>query len=468
LKKKIIITSVTGISLLILGLASVNSSDTIQNNININENKLNSIDVLPTITVDTEKNIDEVKLKSGFIHGLPDTISQNETSNLVSQLEPKSWRMSTVPIYNFVTDNIKSKYNTQITFVISDLFFSIYGVSNAQYALDLESECNPDNNPCITSFEQFKTIWKNFMEEFMIKTVQNNIHIDYYDIFNEPDGIFNGITESQKFEIFKIAHDIIRKHVPNAKIVAPSTNQFDVRELTAFMKYLEENDLTLTALSWHEFDDPDAMIEHTSKMRSIIDSIFEKKQNLKIQEIHINEYGSNDNQLVPGWAVRWLYSLEKANVDVANRACWDMGSGSSVWSNCWNGLNGMLDQDNKTPERIYWVYKSYAELDKDRIFTESSESHIISLASRNDQTEKIHLLVGSYDRSQNNIVIKIQNYPYDTSMAQAEILHILNTSSHDKIISEIQMLPVNNGEILLPIDNFGNGDAYNIVLSPET
>ena len=221
-------------------------------------------------------------------------------------------------------------------------------------------------------------------------------------------------------------------------------------------------------MSWHEFDDPDAMLEHVKKMRFIIDSTFEKKQNLKIQEIHINEYGSNDNQSVPGWAVRWLYSLEKANVDVANRACWDMGSGSSVWSNCWNGLNGMLDQDNKTPENIYFVYKAYAELDKNRIFTESLGSHIISLASKNDQTEKIHLLVGNYDRNQNNVVINIQNYPYDANTIQADIMRIPNPASASNVITEIQTLPVSNGMISLSIDSFENGDAYDIVLSAET
>jgi hypothetical protein len=97
---------------------------------------------------------------------------------------------------------------------------------------------------------------------------------------------------------------------------------------------VEENNLNLISLSWHEFNYPEDIEKNTNKIRSVISDVFNSKLNLKIQEICINEYGSSNSQLIPGWTIGWLYCLEKANMNIANRACWNETSGTFTWNNC--------------------------------------------------------------------------------------------------------------------------------------
>lgn len=420
------------------------------------------------ITVDAKQIID-IKLKQGFLHGISNLDNEKTSADIISRLNPEFWRLSTVypNTYKFVMDNIKASSNTKITFNISDAFFSVYGNANNKYYLDFTQKCKPDNKKCIASFEQFEPLWKDFIEKFMVSAKKSNLQIDYYDVFSEPDVFWHGMTQEQAFAIFKATHDIIRKHRPDAKIVAPSTSRFDKNDLSSFLAYIAANNLKLDVLSWHEFDNPEDVLKNTNIIRPIIDNVFARKPRLEIDEIHINEYAGPSNYRVPGWSVGWLYYLEKAGIDGAARGCWTESAMLHKWSDCRNGLDGLLLSDNKTPQNVYWVYRAYAQLGKARILSESSSPRVVAMAGRDDNAKEIRMIIGNYDNS-GGIAVNIKNYPYNAGFVQAEIKRISIIGANISYIdSKSKTLPVSNGNITLQFNNFASGDAYSIVLTPK-
>src|SRR5262249_33105839 len=138
-------------------------------------------------------------------------------------------------------------------------------------------------------------------------------------------------------------------------------------------------------------------------------------------EIHIDEYAGPLYHRLPGWMVGWLYYFEKANVDVAVKACWDVNEQGKSWSDCWAGLNGLLSQDNSTPQPVYWAYKYYADMKNVRVQSTTTAPQTVALADRSDAEQKIRLLIGRFypEESKTQVTIEIKNYPYKTTKIKA-------------------------------------------------
>ncbi|MBI4059767.1 hypothetical protein HY406_01765 [Candidatus Giovannonibacteria bacterium] len=371
-------------------------------------------------------------LMFGFVHGLSNISDKKETARLISNIHPTAWRVSNLypTVYDFLDKNgIIIANDTKIIFNLNDAFVSRhgYGGKNNEYYVDVSAPCNKSRYPnCVSTYQELETAWTKFMRDFMETATRNNVQVDYYDVFSEPDVFWNGLSRNQFFQIFKISHDIIRQYKPDAKISAPSISEYNKGVIKDFMKFAADNDLRLDAVAWHEFGKPEAVVGHVSEIKSYLNHLYENKPQIKDKEIHINEFQGPEGHTVPGDAVAWLYYLEKAGVDEASKACWDNEQNRKSWSDCENGLNGLLLEDNKTPQPLYWVYEAYGNLGPQRINSETSHPNLVSIASKNDSQKEVRVLVGNYGKNQINSEIKIPNYPYKAAALRIIIKRIPN------------------------------------------
>jgi hypothetical protein len=342
------------------------------------------------IDVDLAGPLPAATLRHGFLHGMAPEGSGTATIAAIDALAPKFWRLSNIydaAAYRFVTSNgLPERHDTRVQWVLNDVFSATFG-----NPVVVDPTCNPQTGPsCIRTFDELKTHWADFVQDFMVAIEEQGIQVDDFDLFSEPDVFWRGITVEQFYELFRIAHDVVRLHRPDARIVAPSTSRVSTDGFKGLFDYAVAHDLRLDAVSWHEFGRPGDVADHVASVREAMDTSYATRQDLRPTQVQVNEYMPPQAQLLPGWAVAYLDAFEKAGVAVAARACWNVAPG---WSSCERGLDGLLGIDQITPHPVYWVYHAYAAMPSARREVTGAEG-FTALASQEGPSDEVRLLVG--------------------------------------------------------------------------
>lgn len=401
----------------------------------------------------------------GFLTGVGHKPEDQLDQARVSALQPRSWRIPDWVYY----DKIKA-FNPKITFILGEQ----YANNNGGWGKARPWE-NWDD-------------WERFVKETIQFSKTQNKPIDYWDVWGEPD--LGGGTPwkgsySDLLELFGRTIKTIRSVDPNTQVVGPSVSEFKPRfqegdrtvvGLDTFLSDLNERfDVLPDAISWHELGSlPEGVPTNAQTLRTFLSQTFPDYH----PELHVNEFTSEPEHLIPGWTVGWLYYLEQAKLDVVSRGCWSFReAGKKPWSDCWAGLNGLLSEDNTTPHPIYWVHKWYGEMSGEKLSTSTSDTQTIALAAQDTTTEKISLLVGRFvsrtttRNGSQDVRLVIQNYPFNTTQARIEIRRIPNDrvfspSPTEPAVTANNVVVVNNKQIELSLPAFQDGDAYRIIIKP--
>jgi xylan 1,4-beta-xylosidase len=425
-----------------------------------------------TIVINADNDLGETTLKHGFLHGITYEQGRNysRTTALISDLKPGSWRLSNHRnrVYDFVVgaSRLPQTVGTQIVFNVQDVFHVRHG-----YNIKVNTACPMKRKGCYSTYDQFEKAWLEVVDATMKAIIQKEIVVHYFDVYSEPTTghtKLDGLTPRQLADVFKGTHDTIRRYRPGAKIVGMSMVAYG-KHLKAFLDFVATNDIRLDALSWHEFKAPEVLPEHVNEIREY----FKTHPRLcrpACPEIHINEYMSDTQHLVPGYAVGWLYYLEKARVNHANRACWDVPNGGST---CWTGVNGMLLPDNATPQPLYWVYKAYADMRSSRVATQSSAPRLVAIASKDESRRELRILAGRFGQkgAHGQVAIEVRGVRHVGTSVAAEMIRIPDTGNAQRALPALpapssQVVPVRDNSLLLTIPDFRDGDAFVIVLRP--
>lgn len=435
------------------------------------------------ITVDAGGRVSdegERRPQIGFVHGFTYDATKDhaKTLELIRALRPSFWRVAGYNgVYDFVVDvgKFPQMQGTSVTFNFQSLF-------NQQYGFPVGiAPCTPDVPACFASYEELKSAWAGLADKFMQRLIAERMTVDYFDIFAEPNWGWEGVTFAQKLELFKIAHDVARTHKPDIKIIGIDLGGIEsdpdsfLGAYVPFFDFVMKNDLRVDVVSWHEFRYPEDLVPRVDTMRRLLaerPSLCEPT----CPKIHINEYAGPESHLIPGVNVGWLYYLESSGIDQSNRACWDDVGGFlrfGRWSTCWAGFNGMLMDDNVTPQPTYWVYKTYAELAGARLPSETNSPRTVALASRDDAKKEIRLLLGRYTSSGTAapVGITVTNYPYGGKEASVSVTQIPYTGNVVRALPALppakeSIVPLNHDTLTFTIEHFLEGEAYGVVIRP--
>jgi hypothetical protein len=423
------------------------------------------------IWIDADANLGYLHLNNGFLHGR-DENSPDINETLVNALNPEEWRL-----YKANSYALAERHQANIT----------YGLSN-HYAWNQGGF--PEADP-----------WENwtYYEEFILYNMQvydnyfPDYPVQYYDIWNEPDHpyFWHG-TYNQLLELFYRAYNVIKSYNPEVKVVGPSISWYrpGYPGVIGIINFLVDLDsiygVRLDAISWHEnggtYADtkPEDIPYRANHLRSQIQANFPSDYN---PELHVNEYMGSQVHLSPGWNVGFLRYLEEANVDKAMRACWNTYSVDpyDYCSDCWYGLNGMFMCDGQTPQRAYWVQHTHSKMEGEtKLDVIESNENTNAIATRNDLTSQIHLLIGRYFKTvagdvtiqitdylfnQDNVYVLIECIPNDPTFYESPPQSIPMPDGPNHI--SYGLFPVVNDEIEITLDNYQDGDAYIITIYPE-
>jgi len=419
--------------------------------------------------VDADSDLGEFILHHGFLHGR-DENSPAPNESLVALLKPREWRLYKAPSYA-----LAQLHQANITYGLSDHYaWSQGGFPYAEPWTD----------------------WSEY-EAYILYNLQvydsyfPDYPVEYYDIWNEPDHpyFWHG-TYDQLLETFARCYNVVKSYNPQAKLVGPSISWFrpghpGVEDIMDFIVDLDSiYGVRLDAVSWHENGGtwvdtrPDGIPGRAQYLRSQIQAHFPSDY---APELHVNEFMGKQVHLSPGWNLGYLYYLDKAEIDKAMRACWWIYSEDpyDYWCDCWFGLNGMFMKDGETPQPAYWVWLAYAQMEGEtKLDILSSDVNTNLMATRNDSSHIIKLLVGRYLKaSPNDVIIHVVDYPYSQQSVLVKVERIPNYPEfysdpptaiplpEGPLFAFSELIPVVDGNIQITLEDFEDGDAYILIIS---
>lgn len=432
------------------------------------------------ITIYGNKEVGKAKLMNGFLHGITYDPSKNydKTIELLSALKPRFWRLSpeTNNVYGFVVNEAQfpQKLGTLITFNIQGAFNTRYG-----YDIKVNENCPTEKSNCFKTFMDFQSAWNDTVNLVMKEKAARNLRFDYFEVFAEPTsqgggGFLDVLSQEQLLTLYKDTNNIIRSYEPAAKIGGPSLIDYFPRLIEGFLDYIVAQNIRLDYIVWHEFHAPEDLVKHVEDVRKMV-SARPALCNPSCPEIIIGEFSPPEHMHIPATGLAWFYYLEKAGVDGANRACWDVEDPSVKWDTCWASFNGMFLRDNVATTDMYWVYRMYADMDNMRLLSESSKNRTVAIVDKDDTKQEIKVLVSRYGYGNNegDVKITVKDYPFQNSKVQVNIWKIPANGKMYHILAlerpiaiEPQMLDVSDGEVSLSIGSFQDGEVYYFILKP--
>lgn len=334
----------------------------------------------PAITVDGASDLGALRSLQGFLNGINPAPGNAERFDdaVVGALRPAFWRFGTGS--DVVFDKI-ARFGATLTYVVSD------GYADSRGGYDLARPWED---------------WTGY-EAFVTAAARANLTagrpIRYFDVWGEPQGgtPWRG-SYDQLVELFARTIAAVRAVDPAVKVIGPSYDDFlGTFDGHSFGDLIVELDRRfqrrLDGISWHELGNQpvEDVPRHADLLRQGLASALPGYA----PELHVNEYAGPTQHLLPGWAVGWLHYLTVADVDVASRACWNVGD--EGWSDCWAGLDGLLRPDNRTPQHTYWAHRYYAELvGQVHLSTTATDPHVVGLAVRVPATGVLRVLTGRF------------------------------------------------------------------------
>jgi hypothetical protein len=431
------------------------------------------------VTVLADQSLGSFEAPVGLLHGIDHKLIAPDR-DLMTDLHPKHWRVGKYETY----EEVANYDGVQITYQVEAPMAWNVGYENMKPWDDW-----PAYAAYVRSIVQSRSAW--FPDH----------PVAYWDVWNEPDnlGFWTG-TRDQLLQLFALTYNTIKAEDPTAQVIGPSFSCYnpDLSGLQNMIDFLVDLDtqygVRLDAISWHELGSactgfgprPWNVYLHAEALRADLAAHFGPAYNPPLQ---INEYGAKPVHLSPGWNVGYLYYIIHSGVDAAVRSCWELceeyESPLFAYGNCFAGQNGLFTYHGDTPQAIYWVYKAVADMEgEEQLATQGLPTTNI-IASRNDSSENIRILLGRhlYEGNPGDVSVQVQGYPFPYQEVHVQIRRIPNSwaecDAAGTLIPKTNVLPagpayvsttsatVVDGAFNIDVADFADADAYVLMISPR-
>ncbi|MGH7258267.1 MAG: hypothetical protein ACREIM_07805 [Nitrospiraceae bacterium] len=293
-----------------------------------------------------------------------------------------------------------------------------------------------------------------------------------WDIYNEPDLAATPFARNDRLkEGWRLAYEIIKQRLPDAIIVGPSVAYYNT--LRPFLEWSRDHDVFPDVVAYHEYGDPADALSYLDDLRQFL------TENKLTRPISVNEILGQEFWTIPGYIAGVLAVYERAGILSAMHACWPDQHDTSRYgqeNTCENPtLDGLLfiDRENKRPG--WHIYKAYADMKGERIFTMTDSRATHALAAIDPETRTMRILIGKYgEPSTDATTVVVKNLAQAAFLNGARRVHVRAERISDVGSGPLETLPVtmetdismNGEEARLILPDFGRTDAYHIVIHP--
>jgi len=250
-----------------------------------------------------------------------------------------------------------------------------------------------------------------------------NMNIRYWEIWNEPEGLFWNGSPLQFYQMYKAARESIKDYDPELMVGALSalpttTLEMDTTYSSAFFSWLLDNNLSLDFYSWHIYgiQNPYALMDFGQKMRANLDT-----HGFSNAESHVAEI---NNYLEP-WLPQFTDSPEGCAYYASHYITAQMAPIDKLF---WYSGVGFFQYDTAGMPNLTWgayAMKSFSHLRDEtpiQIFSHGNEvvegywetdtTNFMALAGKSADQKKVYVMVSNYNSYNSNYTVEIQNLPW--------------------------------------------------------
>jgi len=252
-------------------------------------------------------------------------------------------------------------------------------------------------------------------------------NIRYFEIWNEPGGVFWDGTAAQFYKMFKAVSDSIKSYDPSIQIGGPGavpTTSIGVntRYREGLLEFLDTSGTELDFYSWHIYgtDNPYSIKEYADTIRALLDY-----HGFYDAESHISEINHNLDSTLdtfvpsPLGAAYYLSLVLTAQQSPIDKFFWypsvaltSLRSAGieTTFTQSASAIRAFHMMQMETPMIVY----STGDEVIDGCF-DCDTTNFMTLAAKSTDDEKLYILVSNYRSSNSDYRIAIRNLPWSSS-----------------------------------------------------
>ncbi len=334
-----------------------------------------------------------------------------------------------------------------ITSILSE-GYSIYfriGTSYPSNNYVLQPQYPPSNTGGnSTDFSKFAQLAANTVKHYNNGWNNGfNNNIEYWEIWNEPNGLFWEGNPIQFFEMYKAVSIAIKANNPNVKVGALGSHTSTTYSNNAtfredFIRYCNANNLALDFYSWHVYGmkNPYGLMKLNNRVKTTLNNYNYPNTESHISEINafaLTAGGLHDLIRSAKGATYYLSLLltaqeagiSKMFIYPSNIIFKETNSAALSWTKSANALKAFNHMRTNAP---IIVQSSGNEVILNDLDDESLNFMI--LASKNASNEKLYIIVSNFASNNINYQIKIANLPWEETSATKVTKTIINEANN--------------------------------------
>ncbi len=304
-----------------------------------------------------------------------------------------------------------------------------------------------------------------------------NHNIEYWEIWNEPNGLFWDGTPIQFFKMYKAVSMAIKANNPYVKVGAlgshTSTTYSDSATFREdFISYCNANNLALDFYSWHVYGmkNPYGLMKLNNKIKTTLITYNYPNTESHISEINAFALKSGGlHELIRSAKGATYYlslmltaqeaGISKMFIYPSNIIFKETNSAVLSWTKSANALKAFNHMRINAP---IIVQSSGNEVIPNDLDDESL--NFMTLASKNASDEKLYIIVSNFASSNTNYKINIANLPWESTSPTKVTKDIINEANNFTETS----YTVSQGITSLNIDNMNSPSVLFIILEKDS
>jgi hypothetical protein len=280
-------------------------------------------------------------------------------------------------------------------------------------------------------------------------------NVEAYELWNEPDFTWNTAAAGPFNDGWVRTFQRVRARDPITPIAGPSIASWNVTWMRSFLTHARNTGTLPNIVVWHELGNTSAQIAaHVSAYRAL-----EAELGIGTRPISINEYAWTDEIYVPGRVTSYLAKLERAGVEMANRAFWHE----------YGTVNGLV-VNNTQPTASWWLYKWYGDMAGNMVTTTpQTQTGLDGFAAFDGARRIVHVVFGNESGTNfvrltglgplgSTVRVRLESTPNSgrTTVVSAPTVHSDTTGS------------VGGGALTVTVPSMDAGRAYHLVVQPTS
>jgi Carbohydrate binding module (family 6) len=280
-------------------------------------------------------------------------------------------------------------------------------------------------------------------------------NVEGWELWNEPDYTWNTAAAGDFNAGWVRTFQRVRSRDTVTPIVGPSITSWRPDWMRSFLTYARNNNALPDIICWHELNHSAPQIAaNVNAYRAL-----ERELGISPRPISLNEYAWPDEVYVPGVETSYIAKLERAGVEMANRAFWHE----------YGTVNGLVVNNNQ-PTAHWWLYKWYGDMAGAMVTTTPQTQTALDGFAAYDSTRRTVGVVFGNESGTNSV--RLTGLGALGSSVRVRLESVPDTDRFTAVgapttISDTTRT-VTNGELTISVPNMNARHGYHLTVEPAS